>query len=259
MPLTDAQIQAIRGILIDSLRYKLQNYNPEPNNMPFHTRLLGSDRMALFSFIQSLNTNFGTTIFEPVAVELAKPFYQDVQKHVQVGDRISGEAQHEIQRIMDGLTTADVAPNKSEEIARIRAVCQKGGFTAVSLTLADLKVVTKMGEIYLFDLKTAKPNAGNFREFKRILLEWVAAILAQNPQAIVHTGIAIPYNPYEPKPYSRWTMRGMLDLNDELIVGKEFWDFLGREGAYEQLLDIFEMVGIELRPEIDKRFAQFSR
>ncbi|MDR0411845.1 MAG: TdeIII family type II restriction endonuclease, partial [Treponema sp.] len=27
--------------------------------MPFHYRLLGRDRMALFSFIQSLNTTFG--------------------------------------------------------------------------------------------------------------------------------------------------------------------------------------------------------
>jgi type II restriction enzyme len=39
--------------------------------MPFHTRLLGQDRMALFSFIHSLNTNFGTSIFEPVAKALA--------------------------------------------------------------------------------------------------------------------------------------------------------------------------------------------
>jgi len=38
------------------LREKFQNYKPETDNMPFHYRLLGKDRMALFSFIQSLNT-----------------------------------------------------------------------------------------------------------------------------------------------------------------------------------------------------------
>ncbi len=32
--------------------------------MPFHTRLLGTDRLALYSFIHSLNTNFGTSVFE---------------------------------------------------------------------------------------------------------------------------------------------------------------------------------------------------
>lgn len=71
--------------------------------------------------------------------------------------------------------------------------------------------------------------------------------------------IAIPYNPYEPKPYNRWTIRGMLDLNQELKVAEEFWDFIGGEGAYQDLLDIFEKVGIELRPEIDKYFQKFNR
>jgi len=56
----------------DCLRQKFQNYKPETVNMPFHYRLLGKDRMALYSFIQSLNTTFGTSIYEPVAKELAR-------------------------------------------------------------------------------------------------------------------------------------------------------------------------------------------
>ena len=71
--------------------------------------------------------------------------------------------------------------------------------------------------------------------------------------------IAIPYNPYEPGPYRRWTMRGMLDLENELKVEDEFWDFLGGGGAYEDLLNCFERVGIELRDEIDDYFARFNR
>ncbi len=53
-------------------------------------------------------------------------------------------------------------------------------------------------------------------------------------------------------------MRGMLDLPNELKVSEEFWDFLGGEGTYEILLDIFERVGIELRPEIDEYFHKFN-
>jgi len=89
------------------------------------------------------------------------------------------------------------------------------------------------------------------------LLEWVAAVLAENPKADIHTLIAIPYNPYEPQPYNRWTMRGMLDLDNELKVAKEFWDFIGGESAYETLLGVFERVGIELRDEIDACFERF--
>lgn len=90
-------------------------------------------------------------------------------------------------------------------------------------------------------------------------MEWVAATLAINPDAQVQSLIAIPYNPYEPEPYKRWTMRGMLDLKHELKVADEFWDFLGGEGTYQQLLDVFEKVGIELRGEIDDYFAKYQK
>ena len=108
-------------------------------------------------------------------------------------------------------------------------------------------------------IKTAKPNAGGFKEFKRTLLEWVAVFLANNPKAKINTLIAIPYNPYEPEKYNRWTMRGMLDLNKELVVAEEFWDFLGGKNTYQDLLNCFERVGIELRGEIDAYFKRFLR
>ena len=60
-------------------------------------------------------------------------------------------------------------------------------------------------------------------------------------------------------PYSRWTMRGMIDLENELKVAEEFWDFLGGTGTYSVLLDVFERVGLELRPEIDEYFARFNK
>jgi type II restriction enzyme len=112
--------------------------------------------------------------------------------------------------------------------------------------------------MFLFDLKTVKPNKGNFKEFKRTLLEWTGIVLHNNPSAKVNTLIAIPYNPYEPKPYERWTLAGMLDLSQELKVADEFWNFLGGEGTYNELLGCFENAGIELRKEIDTYFSKFK-
>lgn len=259
MSLTEQQIEQVEDVLRNSLRHKFQNYFPEPATMPFHTRLLGRDRMALFSFIHSLNTNFGTTIFEPVAKELALSRFASAELQQTAGNQISSEAQRVIQDIMDNLSIASCLSNKIEETKAIRTVCQSGEMRTVKPTKVDIKLVDHNGTIYLFDLKTAKPNAGAFKEFKRTLLEWVATTLAVNPNANVQTIIAIPYNPYEPQPYNRWTMRGMLDLDNELKVGPEFWDFLGGQGAYSDLLDIFEHIGLELRPEIDEYFAKYNR
>jgi hypothetical protein len=170
-----------------------------------------------------------------------------------------GAAQYEIQRIMDDLTAANVNPNKSSELKAIRTACAKGKPRKIKPTVVDIYLVSKEDELFLFDIKTAKPNKGGFKEFKRTLLEWAAVLLTESNDRKVNTSIAIPYNPYEPKPYSRWTIAGMLDLSAELKVAEEFWDFLGGEGAYEDLLVCFERIGLELRPEIDAYFKRFVR
>ncbi len=248
----------IAEMLKKCIRDKFQSYNPETSYMPFHYRLLGRDRMALFSFIQSLNTTFGTSIYEPVAIALAKEKFKVAKTQVRTFDRISSEAQRQIQTIMTDLTTANEDPNKSVEIEKIRKVCRVGSINEVKLTKVDIWLENYDGELFLIDMKTVKPNIGSFKEYKRTLLEWVAAELARNPDAVVNTMVGIPYNPYEPEPYNRWTIRGMLDLQDEILIAEELWDFIGGEGSYDALLDAFEIAGIELRSEMDHYFEQFK-
>lgn len=257
MALTKEQRKKIENTIRISLRNKFLTYKPETNNMPFHYRLLGKDRMALFSFIHSLNTTFGTSIFEPVAETLASLRFPVAQKQFVVGNTISEQAQNEIQHIINELTIGG-NPDKIKEIERIRRVCKQGKINKLKTVKVDLFVKSNDGNIHLFDLKTTKPNISNFKDFKRTLLEWVAIYLSKYPNANVNTYLAIPYNHYEPKPYERWTLRGMLDLENELMVAEEFWDFLGGKGAYIELLDCFERVGIELRPEIDAYFSKFK-
>ena len=258
MSLTINQKKNIEETLRCSLRNKFQNYNPEPAVMPFHTRLLGKDRLALYSFIHSLNTSFGTSIFEPVALALGKTKFDNANNQATAGKFISKKAEEVIQDIMNNLIAGRTKPNKEEEIERIREVCQEGEMIEIKPTKVDVYFSNNDNTFYLFDIKTAKPNMGGFKEFKRTLLEWVAVTLSENPEANINTLIAIPYNPYEPKPYSRWTMAGMLDLEAELKVANEFWDFIGGEGAYDDLLDCFERVGIEMRGEIDEYFIRFK-
>ena len=96
MPLSKEQWEEVENIIKDNLRKKFTTYKPETNGMPFHYRLLGKDRMALFSFIHSLNTTFGTSIFEPVAETIASLNFSEAQKQYIVGDKISELAQNEI-------------------------------------------------------------------------------------------------------------------------------------------------------------------
>ena len=257
MALSEFQKNHIQQVIKTCLRNKFQNYKPESNNMPFHYRLLGKDRMALYSFIQSLNTTFGTSIFEPVAVALTKNRFKQAIAQYVVGKTISDGCQQSIQTIMNRLTLGN-NPQKLKEIEQIRKAVGKGKINELRTVKADLFLERKDGETFLFDLKTVKPNISNFKDFKRALLEWAGIVLTQNPKTKINTLIAIPYNPYEPKPYERWTLKGMLDLKYELKVAEEFWDFLGGKGAYKDLLDCFEKAGIEMRKEIDNYFSRFK-
>jgi len=138
MSLSQKQIQSVENTIKNSLRNRFKTYNPEPAVIPFHTRLLGKDRLALYSFIHSLNTNFGTTIFEPVAVSLATSRFKVAKLQMKSGTKISEQAQYEIQKIMDKLTAANEKPNKKKEIEIIRKVCQKGEMRTVKPTRVDV-------------------------------------------------------------------------------------------------------------------------
>jgi len=257
MSLDKKQLKNVEEVLKTSLRGKFKNYSPETDSMPFHYRLLGKDRMALFSFIQSLNTTFGTSIYEPVAKEIAKTKFKRAETQYILGSKITENAQNEIQKIMNDLSVGGEV-DKIVETEKIRKAAQLGKCNKLKSVKVDLFLESKQGEIFMFDLKTVKPNKGDFVSYKRNMLEWLAVYFFDNPKVKANTLISIPYNPYEPKPYIRWTMKGMLDIKYEVMVAEEFWDFLGGDGTYKDLLDCFERVGIELRDEIDNYFKRFN-
>lgn len=97
-----------------------------------------------------------------------------------------------------------------------------------------------------------------FVALKLKLLRWTALRLSQDKNAKVFTMLAIPYNPYYPEPYQRWTLKGLYDLErGEILVGDEFWNFVAGANIYEELLDVFQDAGEKLKSEIDQKFIEF--
>jgi len=226
--------------------------------MPFHFRLLGKDRMALFSFIHSINTMLGQSIFEKAAEIIGEPNFDEIKSGYKLKGYISDEAILEIENIIDELGSLKIKASESAENKRIKKVGKKGYLGNIKKSKVDLYAVKGRREYYL-EIKTAKPNIDIFTRTKVKLLKWKVMRYSINQKNEVKTCICIPYNPQEPKPYSRWTLQGLYDLKNEVLVADEFWDFLGGEGTYEELLDIFENTGIELRDEIDQKFSEFKQ
>jgi len=259
MALSTQQSKQIKEYLVEKIRQKLANYDPETNSMPFHFRLLGKDRMALFSFIQSVNTILGTSIFEQVGKMIAEPrAKRAIGQYKEFEGYISSEAVLKIDHIMRDLRSASRKPNKEQETKEVLALAHKGEMGKKLKKRVDLFVEMKDDTEYYFEIKSAKPNINEFTGIKKQMLDWIAMRGSEKPKAKVKTIVAIPYNPYEPKPYERWTLQGLFDLKEEVLVGVEFWDLLGGKNTYEDLLKVFEEAGLELYDEIDKKMKNLN-
>jgi type II restriction enzyme len=260
LALTTQQSELIKAYLVEKIRQKLSTYNPETNSMLFHFRLLGKDRMALFSFIQSVNTMLGTSIFEQVGKMIAESkANRAIGQYKELEGYISSEAVLKIDSIMRGLRSASRQPDKEKETKEVLAVANKGDLGKKFKKRVDLFVEMKDGTEYYFEIKTAKPNINEFTGIKKQMLDWIAMRGSQKRKANIKTIVAIPYNPYEPKPYERWTLQGLFDLRREVLVGPEFWDLLGGKKTYEDLLKVFAQAGSELYSEIDQKMKSLSK
>ncbi len=254
MALSKEQKGEIKSYLVEKIRWKLAKYHPETNAMPFHYGLLGKDRMALFSFIHSVNTMLGTSIFEQIGKIIVAPrANRTVGQYKEFEGYVSSEAVLKIDTIMRELRAATRKPNKYKETEEVLSVVNQGHQGKKMKKRVDLFAEMKDGTEYYFELKSAKPNINEFTGIKKQMLDWVAMRGSQKPDAKIKTIVAIPYNPYEPLPYERWTLQGLFDLDEEVLVGKEFWDMLGGENTYEDLLKVFEEAGLELHDEIDRK------
>jgi predicted nucleotidyltransferase len=257
MPISSKTANTISELLIRIVRTKLAEYKPETTHMPFHHRLLGKDRYAMFSFIQSMNTTFGLSIWEQVAVILAKGAGHHAERQFKLLGEIDSKTEELIRNIHYRLRKGEIVANKMKEISLIRESIKPGKPKEDPDSVVDLLVIKDKEENF-FDITSAKPNMKEFVALKLKLLRWTALRLSQKRDAQVFTRLAIPYNPYHPEPYERWTLKGLYDLEGgEILVGEEFWNFLADDNIYEELLDIFQEVGIKLRDEIDKKFAEF--
>jgi len=248
----------IKDLLLSAVRDKLITYKPETNQMPFHYRLLGKDRMAMFSFIQSMNTTFGTSLWEQIAVILAEERGVKCQRQFKLKGKIDTGTEEFIDSLMHDLRAAKLITDKDKEILAIKNKIIKAEPTIDPDSQVDFFMIDKNVE-YFVEIKTAKPNMDIFAAAKRKLLRWVALRFSQAADSELSTILAIPYNPYEPKPYERWTLRGLFDLDKfELLVGKEFWNFVADSDIYDDLLEQFQIVGNLLRNEIDEYFSRYK-
>jgi hypothetical protein len=219
--------------------------------MPFLVKLMqDSEKVASYSFIHSLATILGQSVYEKVAKIIAEPHFDKAETGYDVEGEITNEQNTIISKILQEIKSKTRKTNKEQEIKEIlKANSNNGRKIKVR---ADL-FLKKGDDEYYIEIKTAKPNIDVFVKSKQKLLEWIALRKKK-----VSTILAIPYNPYHPEPYSRFTMQGYLDEEKELYVAEKFWELLGGKGTYKEVLDIFDEVGKEFKEKIKNKIKEVA-
>lgn len=254
MALSKSQKEKIAALLERKIEDKLRRYARETSSMPFLTRLIqDNEKVAAYSFIHSIATTLGMSIYEDVSKIIAEETAEECFTKYDVGGVISREQKSVIDDIVRGLRNGEGKVNHAAEVKRVLAASPKDGKAQKEGRIADF-YMKRNGKEHYFEIKTVKPNIDVFTKSKTKLLEWVA-----RRRSPIKVFLAFPYNPYHPQPYERFTEQGVLEKGDEFLIGKEYWDFLGGENTFEELLGLFDEVGKKFKEKIRQKIQQVAK
>jgi len=143
------------------------------------------------------------------------------------------------------LERRQASPDARYEREQIRA---HFGNEVQAASRIDLWIRTHDGAQHFLDIKSEKPNKGQCTEVKERLL--TAFAIRRHEDS--HWWWGIPYSPYGSGQYRHSYALPFFDFANEVRVGKAFWDFVGGQDTYEELLAIYLRVGSEFASEIER-------
>lgn len=253
MGLSSNQRERIAALLSDKLESKLARYRRESTSMPFLATLMqNKEQVAAYSFIHSLSTTLGMSIYENTSKIIAEEHSEECLTKYDIGGLISDDQKIVIDGILRELRNGERESDIEKETKEVLRANPENGRSQKEGRIADLYMLRDGVEHY-FEIKTVKPNIDVFAKSKSKLLEWIAR---RNKKIRVY--IAFPYNPYHPQPYERFTLQGLLTSGSDLLIGKEYWDYLGGDNTFEELLELFDTVGKHYKEQIADKIREVA-
>lgn len=214
---------------------------------PFHEALLTKELVAASAFERSFSTSFGQGPIEEISRLLAISTGAECTRQKETRVNVNKGAVDEIGRILGALRDGVSSPNWGKELARILAFT-KGDFVQARI-LSDIWIRRNGTDIFI-SIKTVKPNIDQTEIAKKDML----MLKAHDHKYETYFGLY--YNPGGPRREDyNWSMPSkMFDMAHDVcvLIGQEYWDFVGGENAYTDLLEIFGEVGEKSRRKLKK-------
>ena len=224
---------------------------PHGDYRPFQEAILPEGILRTSEFERSFSTKLGST-FEEVGRLIALENWAVAERGFRVRGAVSETAIQRIEQICNGISSARLHKPWPDILAE---VIHLSGDGVERVRITDLYLADADGNEVFFEIKSPKPNKGQCIEATDRLLQIHAIRRAGPPK--VRALYAMAYNPYgESKvAYKHSFAKNYLDLDNQVVIGREFWDLIGGPGSYEEVLDIYREVGKEKGPDMIEQLA----
>ena len=249
MGLTSKQKKEVKDFVQKKLHEKIENYIPN-KTLDNHFALSGIIPKKVrrqYSAIHSLLTAFGMAFYEQIAVSIASNNSDVAARQWKSNSQISNARKQKIEEIIRKIGNKEKLPDMDSEIKEILSIPNNNLVETGAGQIVDVYFKRGKDEYYI-DIKTVGPNKAGFLDHKRLTLTWIARANKK-----IHPIIALPYNPYHPKPYKK-VGSDVMQVGIDLVIGKDFWDLVGGSGCYEDLSKIFQEIGEWYWIELEKKF-----
>lgn len=232
---------------LDAVTEYLEQKSSQGQLKPFHAAIIPGQLMRINEFERGFSTRVGTT-FEECARLIALDHHKSAQRGYTLSGQVSRGAMNEIERQVSRFEHAKAGsrekPSLEEMVNQVLKAESEERIISVSST-ADLYIEAQDGTEYFFEMKSPKPNKGQCLEVTQRLLRF--HLLTQKKRPEVQAYFAMAYNPYGPNRADyKWPYAlNYMPFDQGVVIGYEFWEIVGGATAYEELISIYEEVGLE--------------
>lgn len=239
----------VRSTAINSIANYIRNRQNTVPQFQILDIIIPTERR-IRSVVGGMETSLGTTLWEPLAKNLARlNGFEIVEKNLMAPSITPGILQNTIQVLIEGRKSTNSIYSAKYCQDRIQEICQSFlldpivNFKAAPKGFGVDIWLIKNDVNYFFDTKTVQSNLGSYSKYFEQILNWYGYFYASNPSGNAFSRIVFPYNPHKDCDFWKKTVGNgfPLEPKTEGWVQNEFWDFCsGFPNTFEIILSAFK-------------------
>ena len=225
---------------------------------PLYAALVPDEIFKGAHFERRFVTPFGG-VWEKLAVVVAREKHGTCEQGATIDGVIAKGRLQRIQEVLNQLEHRGSATSRRPDWDKELAYVLEGKGELIPCTVVcDLLVRSRASKkAYAFELEEPFQNKPRTKACKEKMFK----LFAMQPQKVDCAYYALPNNPYIHKKDYAWSfpMRWFDMKNDTcVLVGDEFWDFIGSRGVYQIIINEINVLGKEYRDRICREYLDFE-